>query len=218
MTRKIRRRGGDLLLGVPTRRRADGGALNSVLLTGRDGGLYHKRHLVPFGEYLPLAPLLGPIVRALGIQVANFSPGPIRQPLLKVDGWPIGVSVCYEIAFGDEIRTTLPEAALLVTVSNDAWFGTSLGPHQHLQIARARARESGRWLLRATNTGLTAIVAPDGRIVARAPQFETTVLTGSATPMGGATPYVRFGDLPVVLLALFMLVGGVLLARPALHR
>jgi len=216
--RRVRQRGGDLLLGLLTRRVGDGRPLNSVLLVGRDRGLYHKRHLVPFGEYLPLASLLGPIVRVLGIPVADLSPGPDRQRLLEVGGWPIGVSVCYEIAFGEEIRATLPAAAMLVTVSNDAWFGTSIGPYQHLQIARARARESGRWLLRATNTGLTAIVAPDGRIVARAPQFEAAVLSGSATPMRGATPYVLAGDWPVIVLALAMLLAGALMGRSAVRR
>jgi apolipoprotein N-acyltransferase len=169
--------------------------------------VYHKRHLVPFGEYLPFDALLRPITQALRIPVANFSPGPEAQPLLQAAGYPVGASVCYEIAFGAEIIRSLPEARFLVTVSNDAWFGNSIGPHQHLQIARARAAETRRYLLRATNTGITAIIAPDGSLVSRAAQFEVEVLTGRIAPRAGATPYVVWGDWPVVVVMLFLLVA-----------
>ena len=102
---------------------------------------------------------------------------------------------------------------MLVTVSNDAWFGTSIGPHQHLQIARARALETGRFLLRATNTGITAIVGPDGVVQGRVPQFQVQVLRGEIFPMGGTTPYARTGDLAVVALALLVLVGAIVMGR-----
>jgi apolipoprotein N-acyltransferase len=145
--------------------------------------------------------------------VADFNLGPRSQPLLEAAGYRLGVSVCYEIAFGNEIIQALPDAALLVTVSNDAWFGTSIGPHQHMQIARARALETGRYLLRATNTGITAIVAPDGAIVERAPQFETRVLAGEALPMTGMTPYARTGDLAVIVLAVLALAAATFVRR-----
>lgn len=186
---------------------------NSVFVVGGREMVYHKRHLVPFGEYLPLDALLRPVTEAFGLPVADFTPGPQQQAGFEAAGQRLGVSVCYEIAFGNEILDAMPEAALLVTVSNDAWFGTSIGPHQHMQIARTRALETGRYLLRATNTGITAIVAPDGVIEERVPQFEVQVLTGEVLPMKGLTPYARSGDLAVVALVVLMLVGGFALGR-----
>jgi apolipoprotein N-acyltransferase len=139
--------------------------------------------------------------------VADFNPGPDVQPLLEAAGYRLGVSVCYEIAFGNEIVKALPEAQVLVTVSNDAWFGTSIGPHQHMQMARARALETGRYLLRATNTGVTAIVAPDGAIQSRARQFQVQVLEGEIFPMEGMTLYARTGDSVVIALLVLVLMG-----------
>ena len=122
---------------------------------------------------VPAVPfVLRPVVDALGIRMANFSPGPRAQEPMRLGGHVLGVSICYEIAFAPVVRLDLPEAALLVTVSNDAWFGDSIGPHQHLEIARARAAETGRWLVRATNTGLSAVISSRGEIRGRLPQFE----------------------------------------------
>jgi apolipoprotein N-acyltransferase len=197
----------DVLFGIPAVDAASRRYLNSLVLVGGHRGVYHKRHLVPFGEYLPFDALLRPITESLGIPVANFSPGPKAQPLFKAGGYPVSASVCYEIAFGAEIIRSLPEARFLVTVSNDAWFGNSIGPHQHLQIARARAAETGRYLLRATNTGITAIIAPDGSLVSRAAQFEVGVLSGRIEPRAGATPYVVWGDWPAVVIMLILIVA-----------
>nr|VFJ95422.1 MAG: apolipoprotein N-acyltransferase [Candidatus Kentron sp. H]VFJ96936.1 MAG: apolipoprotein N-acyltransferase [Candidatus Kentron sp. H]VFK02633.1 MAG: apolipoprotein N-acyltransferase [Candidatus Kentron sp. H] len=171
-------------------------------------GFYHKRHLVPFGEYLPMASLLRGIVDFLRVPMSDFSPGPPIQVPLMVAGQRIGVSVCYEAAFGRDIIASLPKATLLVNISNDAWFGDSPGPHQNLQMARMRARESGRYLLRGTNTGISAIIDPQGRIIDQAPQFRVWVLTGAVTGMVGATPYVRYGDWVIVLLTLAALIVG----------
>lgn len=201
-----------VIFGIPSADASTRRYFNSLVLIGPQRGLYHKRHLVPFGEYLPLDGLLRPLTRALDIPVSNFSPGPARQPLFTAAGHPLSVSICYEIAFGGEIIRDLPRARLLVTVSNDAWFGTSIGPHQHFEIARARAAETGRYMLRATNTGITAIIAHNGEVVARAPQFETVVLSGEAVPRSGATPYVRWGDVPVIIAAL--LAAGLPLVTP----
>ena len=219
LDREARANGTRVILGVPSLDRETLALFNSVIAVGaargdRDAEMtYHKRHLVPFGEYLPLDALVRPVTEALGLPVADFDPGADEQPLLEAAGHRLGVSVCYEIAFGDEIVAALPEAAALVTVSNDAWFGSSIGPHQHMQIARARARETGRYLLRATNTGVTAIVAPDGTMSARVPQFETAVLAGEILPMQGMTPYARTGDAVVVALALLALLAGFAAAR-----
>jgi apolipoprotein N-acyltransferase len=200
----------DLLIGVVSREGDPPRYFNSVVSVGSERKLYHKRHLVPFGEYLPLKPLLQPVADWLQIAVSAFSRGPSAQAPLIVAGHPVGVSVCYEAAFGEEIIESLPAARLLVNVSNDAWFGDSIAPHQHLQIARARALESGRYLLRATNTGISAIVGPRGELIARSPQFEAATLAGMAQPMAGATPYVRMGNGPALAaVALVAVVGAI---------
>lgn len=214
---EARANGSHVVFGVPILDRSTLALYNSVVAVGhgdgRDEMVYHKRHLVPFGEYLPLDAFIRPVTEALGLPVADFNLGPATQPLLEAAGHRLGVSVCYEIAFGSEILRALPDAAVLVTVSNDAWFGTSIGPHQHLQIARARALETGRYLLRSTNTGITAIVAPDGVVEAQAPQFEVQVLPGEILPMGGMTPYARTGDTVVIVLMVLIVIACVAITR-----
>ena len=203
-------RGSAVLTGVPVRDAPGGPYLNAVVMIGPDPGVYYKRRLVPFGEYLPFAPVLRPVLETLGIRMADFSPGPREQTPIRLGPHTLGVSICYEIAFGAAVRLDLPEAALLVTVSNDAWFGDSIGPHQHLEIARVRAAETGRWLVRATNTGLSAVVSPRGEVRARLPQFEIAAGTFEVVPMRGETPYVRIGDAPIVaVLALWVAAGAV---------
>ena len=215
LDQEARANASSVVFGVPILDRSTMALFNSVVSVGRgaDDSVYHKRHLVPFGEYLPLDGLIRPITEVLGLPVADFDLGPDAPPLLAAAGQTLGISVCYEIAFGSEILDAVPDATVLVTVSNDAWFGTSIGPHQHLQIARARAVETGRWLLRATNTGITAIVGPDGVIEEQAPQFEIAVLAGEILPMGGMTPYARTGDAVVIVLAALALVAGVATTR-----
>ena len=208
-------RGSAVLAGVPVREGPRGPYLNAVVMLGPESGVYYKRRLVPFGEYLPFGFLLRPVVEALEIHLADFSPGPPEQAPIRLGPHTLGVSICYEIAFGSAVRADLPRSALLVTVSNDAWFGRSIGPHQHLEIARVRAVEAGRWLVRATNTGLSAVVSPDGEVRGRLPQFEIAAGTFEVVPMRGGTPYVQFGDLPIVLVVVVWLVAGLVsLPRP----
>ncbi|MCA1852439.1 MAG: apolipoprotein N-acyltransferase, partial [Beggiatoa sp.] len=178
-------------------------------------GVYRKRHLVPFGEYMPLPGALLRILDFLEIPLADFSAGPRYQPLLEVAGHPIGVSICYEDAFGEELIDALPAAELLVNVSNDAWFGDSLAPHQHLQIARMRARESGRYLLRATNTGISAVINERGRVLARSPQFQPHALSARIIPHRGLTPYAAMGNYGVLALTAMLLVFLALGRRPS---
>jgi apolipoprotein N-acyltransferase len=206
--------GSAVLVGVPEYAGEPPRAYNSVRLVGSARGSYRKRHLVPFGEYLPLDVVLRPITRALGIPVSDFASGAARQQPMVVAGHRVAVFICYEIAFGGEVIASLPEAGVLITVSNDAWFGDSLGPHQHLQMARARALETGRELLRSTNTGITALIDHRGRTVARLPQFQAAALAGRVSPRAGATPYVRAGDWPALGLCVLVLLGTV----PALRR
>jgi apolipoprotein N-acyltransferase len=205
------RNGGDLLLGAPTRLAA-GSYLNSVASFGASPTqLYHKQHLVPFGEFVP--PGFGWVVRVLSIPLADFSRGAATQRPLAVAGQRVAVNICYEDAYGGELIRQLPEATLLVNVSNVAWFGDSLAPAQHLQIARARALETGRMHLTSTNTGITAAIGADGRVRARLPQFVEGRLDVEVQGYAGATPYVRFGDAPALALAALVLAAAALVAR-----
>jgi apolipoprotein N-acyltransferase len=211
LTAEAQRGDSDLYVGFPTLDNRNERYFNSLLLLGAEPQTYDKRHLVPFGEFTPLAFILGRFARLLNIPMSNFNPGNQAQPLLRGRHGISGVSICYEDAFGEEVIQALPAAGLLINVSNDGWFGDSAAPHQHLQMARMRARETGRYLLRATNSGVSAIIDPRGRVRAQAPQFLPVVLTGTITLFDGLTPYARFGNWPVVTIAICL----ILLARRA---
>jgi apolipoprotein N-acyltransferase len=200
-----RGRGGDILIGVPERM-AGGEYFNSVVSVGTSPQqVYRKSHLVPFGEFIPLRPVLAWIVGVLAIPLQDFSRGAPDQRPLAVAGQRVAVNICYEDAFGEEIIRQLPEATVLANVSNVAWFGRSLAPRQHLQIAQARAIETGRFMLRATNTGLTAVIGPRGDVLAAAPEFEIATVTYSIQGYGGATPYVRWGNYAVLALCVALI-------------
>jgi apolipoprotein N-acyltransferase len=202
---------GDALLGAPMRD-ADGRYFNALVSLGNSPRqTYAKSHLVPFGEFIP--PGFHWIVAVLRIPLSDFSRGGSEQPPLAVAGERVAPNICYEDVFGEEIIRMLPAATLLVNVSNVAWFGDSLAPAQHLEISRMRALESGRYLLRATNTGVTAIVDDRGRVVARLPTFTEGVLEGTAQGRTGATPYVRAGNAPAIGLALALVVAAGVMAR-----
>ncbi|MFZ2406081.1 MAG: apolipoprotein N-acyltransferase [Methylobacter sp.] len=203
----------DLIISVPVQETAPTKNFNAVITLGKEQGIYRKIHLLPFGEYLPLQPLSGFVLDLINIRLGNFTPGAIDQPLLKAGGYPFITLICYEDAFGDLSVRGLADAAFLVNVTNDGWFGDSIEPHQHMQMARMRAMEAGRFLLRATNTGTTAVVSPKGEIINQAPLFQETALTGTITPMGGMTPYARFGDKPVIAAMVVLLLGLMLYGR-----
>jgi len=203
---EARKHGTDILMGIPTYEPAGDAYYNSVISLGSSDGVYDKRHLVPFGENFEFLPdWVRSLLRSMDLPYSSFSPGAARQPLLKAAGYPVGVSICYEDAYGDEIMQDLPEAAYLVNVSNDGWFGRSIALPQHLEISRMVALEAGRYLLRTTNTGITAIVDDAGRIIGRAPAGERSVLSGDIVPLEGATPVSRWGNWPVVLLSLLLM-------------
>jgi apolipoprotein N-acyltransferase len=208
LAEQTRRHDSELLVGVLYDDLATGRYYNSIASLGDHRAFYHKHHLVPFTEYLPMQGLLGGIVNFMQVPMSDFSKGPVRQPPLAVAGQWAGISICYEDAFGEEVIKALPKATFLVNVSDDAWFGHSIAPRQHLQIARMRALETGRPLLRATNTGVTAIIGPHGRIQAEAPPFKVAALTGEIQPRQGMTPYARTGNAPVVILIAVMLAAG----------
>ncbi len=171
---------------------------NSAVSVGSRVETYRKQHLVPFGEFLPLKPVLGWLINYLHIPMSDFSAGPKDQAPLPAARRLAGVSICYEDAFGEEVIRMLPQATLLINLSEDAWFGRSLAPHQRLQMARMRAIESGRPMLRAANTGPSAVIDYHGEVVARSPEFRQYVLSASISPTDGVTPYVRFGNWPII--------------------
>ena len=185
----------DLLVGIPVIDFSNGKKYyNSMVSVGSKTDFYHKRHLVPFGEYIPLQFILGNLLGFFQIPMADFSPGPADKSYLEVAGVKAGISICYEDVFGEEVIRALPDAHILVNVSNDAWFGDSFAPHQHLQKARMRAIETGRPMLRGTNNGVSALIDQKGRILSVSPQFKEYVLTGEVQPMSGRTPFSIYGN------------------------
>ncbi len=186
------RNGGDVLLGVPLRENGDR-YYNALVSMGRaPGQIFLKVHLVPFGEFIP--PGFKWFLDLMNIPLGDFDRGAPDQPPMQVAGQRVAASICYEDVFGEELIHALPAATLMVNVSDDAWFGRSFAPWQHLQIGQMRALETGRWWLRATNTGITAMLDAKGRVVKRLPPFTTGVLQGQAQGMRGMTPYDRWGN------------------------
>lgn len=198
--------GGDVLIGSFVRD-DNNHFYNSVFTLGSsDEQLYRKQHLVPFGEFIPLRPVLGWLINeVLNIPMGDLTRGSAQQAPLNVAGQQVAVNICYEDVFGEEIIRALPQATLLVNVTNDAWYGHSYAAEQHNQIAQLRALETGRMMLRATNTGVTSIIGVDGKVLQKIPQHQEGVLLGMAQGYAGITPYVRWGNAAVLLLLIAML-------------
>ncbi|EPC00948.1 hypothetical protein L861_15430 [Litchfieldella anticariensis FP35 = DSM 16096] len=197
-----------LLTGI-VQRDQEGRFFNSVIGVGEVEGEYRKEHLVPFGEYLPLESLLRGVIAFFDLPMSSFSSGKEVQTPIRAAGLTIGSAVCYEIIYPDLVANRAREADILLTVSNDTWFGESIGPLQHLQMARLRALENGRYVMRATSNGVTAVIDPQGRIIARAPQFETTSIQAEVTAMDGLTPFTRTGSWPAWLLSTLLVLPGI---------
>jgi len=198
----------ELILGILTFNFGTGEFRNSLLTVGEGTGVYHKRHLVPFGEYFPVPDGIRNVLRLMNLPYTDITPGLDGQRPLMVRDVALAPSICYEDAFGDELRDYLPGAGLLVNVSNDGWFGNSIAPHQHLQMARFRALEAGRFMLRSTNTGITAVIDPKGSIVQEGPQFQAVVVSAVVQPRQGATPWVRFGNWPVLSICVLLIAAA----------
>lgn len=206
------RNGQTLLFGILERQIRQTGqrdVYNSVVLIDGDRRqVYRKRHLVPFGEYFPVPPAVREWLRMMNLPFSDLTAGAEVQPLLRTrNGTELAVAICYEDAYGAEQLYALPAAGLLVNVSNDAWFGDSIAPHQHLQIARMRSLEVARATIRATNTGISAFIDHEGRLVETGPQFEPAIMTRSLQPRIGSTPYVLGGNVPVIALGLLVIAG-----------
>jgi apolipoprotein N-acyltransferase len=191
-----RESGKEILMGTVERKFRDGGEFdyfNSLVnLTDPAQAGYRKRHLVPFGEFIP--PGFKWILAVLEIPLSDFAIPTEKPRTLRAAGRRFGAAICYEDIFGEEVIELLPEAEILVNVSNDAWFGESLAADQHLQTSQMRALETERWMVRATNTGVTAAIDERGYVVARVPQFTRATLVQAVPPRTGITPYVRWGD------------------------
>ena len=196
----------DLAIGLVNFEPATGRYFNGLLVMNEVGeGWYYKRHLVPFGEYFPVPGFVRSWMRLMSLPYDDISAGSEHQPVLRAAGQSLGLTICYEDAFGSSQLGILRDATLLINVTNNAWYGNSTAPHQHLQIARMRALEAGRFLIRAANDGITAVIGPRGELLARLPQFQEAVLRAEVQPMTGLTPYARFGNYPVVAAALGLL-------------
>jgi len=208
MTRTAQEEGVAIVLGVPYRDLDTRDYYNGLLSIGTAEDLYVKRHLVPFGEFLPFKAWLGPLIELFEVPMSDFSAGPPGASVLMVNGVKVGASICYEDAFPEEVIQALPEAAYLINVSNDAWFGDSLAPYQHLEIARMRALEAGRPLVRATNTGVSAVLDHRGAVLDSIPLFQRAGLTVEIQPRAGATPFALVGNWLAIGLALAMLGAG----------
>ena len=206
----------DLILGAPYGNYQT--YYSSLLVLGEQPGVYNKRHLVPFGEYVPLQNLLRGLIHFFDLPMSGFTPGDAQQSHLVAAGQPLAPSICYEDAFGSDLLDFLPEATLLVNGSNNAWYGHSWAPHQHLQISRMRALETGRMLMRATTNGISAVIDQHGQITAQSPQFVSHVISAEVQPRQGATPYVTYGNLPILLLlSLSVITMTILIIRQQRH-
>jgi apolipoprotein N-acyltransferase len=196
----------DILLGLPIYEAEAGRYYNGMVSLGSELGIgfYHKRHLVPFGDYVPFEWLRG-LIAFFDLPMSSFAIGADGQALLAAAGQKVGISICYEDTFSNEVLETVPEASLLVNATNNAWYGDSFAPHQHLQISQNRALETGRPIIRATTNGISALIDHRGALQATTAQFEQVVLTGEVQPRQDATFYVQWQRWPLLGLALFML-------------
>ena len=205
INKKRQRSNAIFMTGIVKEDKNSGKFFNSILLIDNNHHFYNKHHLVPFGEYLPFKKMLYNPLRLFNIPISNFSSGEYNEKNFETSKGNFGMSICYEDAFGNEIRQSMPEANILINVSNDAWFGDSIAPHQHLQIARMRAIENGRYFLRTTNNGISAIINNKGKIISRSPQFEKHVLNSKVLLFSGATPYSKYGNMPLLIFFLLLI-------------
>lgn len=182
---------------------------NSIAILSHGGGVYHKQRLVPFGEYVPMENQLRGMLEFFNLPMSSFSlPLAEQQALLPVQGYKMSAAICYEIAYPELVRKSSQQADLILTVSNDTWFGHSIAPDQHMQIARMRALESQRWIIRSTNNGVSGLINPQGNVVQQAPRYTQATLTGFVQPRQGLTPFQQYGSGPVLALCfLFCLLG-----------
>ena len=200
-----------LIAGIPTYHSSKRLFFNSVIALGANRGQYNKTRLVPFGEYIPVESLLRGLIRFFNLPMSSFSLGDADQPLLNIAGEKIATAICYEIVYPNLVANMAREASMLLTVSNDAWFGRSIAPRQHMQMARMRALENAKPMMRGTSNGVTALVDHRGEITATIEQFSAGELSGNIAPRSGQTVFSQTGSWPIVILSLLICAG--LIAR-----
>lgn len=183
---------------------------NSVIGLGKASGTYHKQHLVPFGEYVPFEKWLRGTIAFFDLPMSAFNAGPVGQQPITAKGAIIGTAICYEIAYSELVRKSALNANLLLTLSNDTWFGKSIGPKQHFQIARMRAIENGKPLIRATNDGISALITADGKVSATIPAYQHDILEGTLEPRNGLTPFGQYGSFPILFASFFCILIALL--------
>jgi apolipoprotein N-acyltransferase len=216
---QLQKSGGALITGVPTLHFDTSGEdyfHNSMIGLGEASGAYHKQRLVPFGEYVPLEKWLKGLLDFFKMPISDFRVGPAHQAHLNSGVLSIGSSICYEVAYPALVAEQGKDSDILLTVSNDTWFGHSIGPHQHLQMAQMRARENDREMLRATSNGISAHIDANGKILSRSPQFERYILQGTVHARSGYTPYQILGNWPLLLLCT-LLVLLCFYTKPKVH-
>lgn len=207
-----------LITGVPLRQanaQGDQRYYNAVTVVGQGSGDYLKQKLVPFGEYVPLQEVLRGLIAFFNLPMSDFARGSADQHLLQAKGYSIATYICYEVVYPEFAAGLAAQSQLLLTVSNDAWFGDSIGPLQHLQMAQMRALEAGRWMIRATNNGMTGLINPFGEITLQLPQFKRAVMYGHVQPVEGLTPYLQWRSWPLIILCGLIFGWALLAARMA---
>lgn len=214
-----RQQNSSLITGLPIDQETPQGSryYNGIIALGQGQGRYFKQKLVPFGEYVPLEGLLRGLIAFFNLPMSSFSPGSADQQPLTVGDTVIASYICYEVVYPDFAARAARNTGLLITISNDTWFGRSIGPQQHFQMARMRALETGRNLIRATNDGITALVGSSGQVLKRIPRFQSGVLRGRAQIVSGNTPFMITGSWPILLFAAALLLGLTFYRRPADH-
>ncbi|WP_252178265.1 apolipoprotein N-acyltransferase [Endozoicomonas sp. 4G] len=220
LNRKAAEHNSALIIGLPiderseeTKSLVDENYYNGILAMGLGEGRYYKQKLVPFGEYVPFDSALRGLIRFFDLPMSAFSPGHSRQEKLRIPNAVITAYICYEVVYPDFAAQQAKDSGLLITISNDTWFGKSIGPEQHFQMARMRSLETGRYMIRATNDGISALIDDKGRVAESIERFKPGVLRGTAEVMTGNTPFMVFGSWPVLFLSLLMMVVSVLSAR-----
>jgi len=196
----------EFITGLPIYNEQTGKYYNSMInLGGKKSGQYYKSHLVPFGEYVPLASLIRGLMHFFNMPMSGFSAGAVDQEPLSIKGYKAVATLCYEDVFPQDILQYIPESQFMINLSNNGWYGDSFAPHQHLEMARMRALETSRELIRSTTSGISALIDSRGRIMVQGAQFEAALIHGKVQPRTGTTPYVRWGNYPVILLFIIAL-------------
>ena len=214
ISEQMKNNNSQLLTGILVSDIAKGGYYNSMIMLGEQTGQYHKRHLVPFGEYYPFRDLLQFMKQFIRIPMTDTLSGDDVQPLMSIKGVKLGVSICFEDVFSRDINLDLPEANILINTSNDAWFGDSLAPHQHLEIAQMRSLETERPMVRATNTGKSAFIDFKGKLMSETEQFKEQTLSATVQGRAGATPFIFFEKIQSWLAWIIILISVYFAYRP----